>query len=239
MPTIAGVEDKEPRLSLPHRPFSSDSAALRTPDRRSFSYYRLPVHLLNLTVLKLDGSSFDVQVPRTASVRELKMAVEEVFDKSQMDRRTESISWVHVWGQFCLSYRGIKLTQEKALLKDFGIKDSDLLQFVRHGSISCTPIKQRRRGQERKPEWRRKSWSGEELNFEFEESATDNRSGELIPAINEDTNQSTVEWVAMDGGEDEDFAIKNHWQFKLSRYLKGFLCYSNFIYTTRDRIALD
>lgn len=117
MRTIAGLEEEEPRLPFSLSPFSSDSAAVFNPHRRSFSYYRLPVHLLKLTVLKLDGSSFgmtkmclsfihvfswydlnlifsaDVQVPRMASVRELKMAVEEVFDESQKGKTMESISW--------------------------------------------------------------------------------------------------------------------------------------------------
>lgn len=73
--------------------------------------------------------------------------------------------------------------------------------------------------------WSPRSWSGEELDFEFDDSATSNkRSRELTPIMNEDTSQST----------EEILAIKYHWQFKLSRYLKGFLCYSNSIYMTRD-----
>ncbi|KAI0504531.1 hypothetical protein KFK09_015483 [Dendrobium nobile] len=237
MPTIASLEEKEPRPSFSLSTFSSASTSVYIPRRRSFSYCRLPVHLLKLTVLKLDGSSFDVHVARTASVRELKMAVEEVFGQYHMDRTMESISWAHVWGQFCLSFRGIKLIEEKALIKGFGIKDSDQLQFVRHLSISCTPIKQRQRGQETKAEWRRKSWSGAELlEFEFEDSGSENRRNrEDSPVIREDKSQSTVEWVTMNSGEEERLAVKNHWQFKFSRYLKGFLCYSNPIYMTRER----
>ncbi|KAH0459276.1 hypothetical protein IEQ34_012090 [Dendrobium chrysotoxum] len=241
MPTIASLEEKEPRPSFSLSSFSSASASASSsvyiPRRRSFSYYRLPVHLLKLTVLKLDGSSFDVQVARTASVRELKMAVEEVFGQYHMDRKMESISWAHVWGQFCLSFRGIKLIDEKALIKGFGIEDSDQLQFVRHLSISCTPIKQRRRGQETKAEWRRKSWSGAELlEFEFEDSGSGNRRNkDVTPVIKEDNTQSMEEWVTIDSGEEERLAVKNHWQFKLSRYLMGFLCNSNPIYMTRER----
>ncbi|KAL0916569.1 hypothetical protein M5K25_014093 [Dendrobium thyrsiflorum] len=239
MPTIASLEEKEPRPSFSLSSFSSasSSTSVYIPRHRSFSYYRLPVHLLKLTVLKLDGSSFDVQVARMASVRELKMAVEEVFGQYHMDRKMENISWAHVWGQFCLSFRGIKLIEEKSLIKDFGIKDSDQLQFVRHLSISCTPIKQRRRGQETKAEWRRKSWSGAELlEFEFEDSGSENRRNrEVSPVIKEDNSQSMEEWVTIDSGEEERHAVNNHWQFKLSRYLKGFLCYSNPIYMTRER----
>ncbi|KAK1291528.1 hypothetical protein QJS10_CPB17g02385 [Acorus calamus] len=61
---------------------------------RSFSYHycRLPQQLLRLSVLKLDGSSFEVQVAKMASIGELKMAVEEIFSHSPKEGQGK-ISW--------------------------------------------------------------------------------------------------------------------------------------------------
>ncbi|KAF3794338.1 U11/U12 small nuclear ribonucleoprotein [Nymphaea thermarum] len=89
---------------------------------KSFSYYRLPQKLLKLSVVKLDGSRFDVQVARTASVAELKRRVEDVFDQAPEEGKGK-ISWSHVWGYFCLCYEGFKLINDKELLRNFGIND--------------------------------------------------------------------------------------------------------------------
>ncbi|KAE7998924.1 hypothetical protein FH972_003417 [Carpinus fangiana] len=44
--------------------------------------------------------------------------------------------WSHVWGHFCLCYKGQKLVDDKASVRLFGIKDEDELRFVRHLSIN-------------------------------------------------------------------------------------------------------
>ncbi|XWS11785.1 hypothetical protein CRYUN_Cryun37aG0030400 [Craigia yunnanensis] len=112
---------------------------------RKLLYRKLPQqHLLNLSVLKLDGSLFDVNVGRNATVAELKVAIEELF--AALPGETHgSISWSHVWGHFCLSYEGQKLVNNKACLRNFGIKDGDQLQFIRHMSVNQSPIKRRLR----------------------------------------------------------------------------------------------
>ncbi|KAJ8497247.1 hypothetical protein OPV22_007799 [Ensete ventricosum] len=105
----------------------------------SFSYFRLPADpLLRLSVLKLDGSSFDVQVARTARVRELKEAVEGLFTRPSKDA---SPSWSHVWCHFCLCYKEHRLTDDKAYLRNFGIEDGDQLHFIRHLCLDHRPSK--------------------------------------------------------------------------------------------------
>lgn len=47
----------------------------------SFAYLRLPEQHLHLSVLKLDGSSFDLEIAKAATVMELKMKIEIIFDK--------------------------------------------------------------------------------------------------------------------------------------------------------------
>ncbi|KAG0472146.1 hypothetical protein HPP92_016692 [Vanilla planifolia] len=216
MPKIVDQEEEQGwRRSFCLSPSPSGSSIVFCSPRSSFSYRRLPVHLAKLTIIKLDASSFDVHVARTASVRELKIAVEDVFTQSKKDGPREAISWMHVWSHFCLSYRGLKLIEEKALLKNFGIKDGDQLHFIRHRSISYTPLRHRQRLHPAKTELRRKSWSGpEHLDLEFEDSTSDKiRNGVLTTVI--------------DDGEDEHLVVVDQqYPFKLTQYLKGWLCYS-------------
>ncbi|GFZ08349.1 ubiquitin-like superfamily protein [Actinidia rufa] len=92
--------------------------------RKSFSYDKLPPHPLKLSICKLDGSSFDVEIVRTATVGELKQAVEGVF--SHMPKKGPGkISWSHVWGHFCLCYDGWNLVVDSEPISSYGIIDGD------------------------------------------------------------------------------------------------------------------
>ncbi|XP_004244867.3 uncharacterized protein [Solanum lycopersicum] len=97
-----------------------------------FLYDKLPEEPLKLSILKLDGSSFDIEVPRNGNVDDLKRAVVEAFSHCK-------ISWLHVWGHFCLSYDGQKLLSDDDLIGTYGIKDGDKLSFVRHVSVGHNP----------------------------------------------------------------------------------------------------
>ncbi|KAH0988769.1 hypothetical protein GBA52_000252 [Prunus armeniaca] len=82
----------------------------------------------------------DIEVAKTATVLELKQAVEAVF--SHMPQKGPGkISWPHVWGHFCLCYGAQKLVVETDHIRHYGIKDGDQLHFVRHVSISYTLTK--------------------------------------------------------------------------------------------------
>ncbi|XP_022721087.1 uncharacterized protein LOC111278728 [Durio zibethinus] len=110
---------------------------------RNLLYRKLPQqHLLNLSVLKLDGSLFDVNVGRKATVVELKATIEDLF-ASLPGETHGSISWSHVWGHFCLSFEGQKLVNNKACIRNFGIRDGDQLKFIRHMSVNQSPIRRR------------------------------------------------------------------------------------------------
>lgn len=99
-----------------------------------FLYDKLPEEPLKLSILKLDGSSFDIEVPRNGSVEDLKRAVVENFSHCR-------ISWLHVWSHFCLSYCGQKLLVDDDLIGTYGIKDGDELSFVRHVTTGHNPKK--------------------------------------------------------------------------------------------------
>ncbi|KAK4729843.1 hypothetical protein R3W88_022831 [Solanum pinnatisectum] len=106
-----------------------------------FLYDKLPEEPLKLYILKLDGSSFDIEVPRNGNVEDLKRAVVEAFSHCK-------ISWLHVWGHFCLSYGGQRLLSDDDLIGTYGIKDGDELSFVRHVSVGYNPKMTQSKGED-------------------------------------------------------------------------------------------
>ncbi|WOG82313.1 hypothetical protein DCAR_0101476 [Daucus carota subsp. sativus] len=103
--------------------------------RRSFSYNKLPQNPLKLTVLKLDSSSFEIEVSKTATVAELRKSVENAFSHLPKEGPGK-ISWSHVWGHFCLCFDGQKLLDDNDYIADYEIRDGDQLLFARHLSIN-------------------------------------------------------------------------------------------------------
>ncbi|KAL8116015.1 uncharacterized protein LOC141668994 [Apium graveolens] len=103
--------------------------------RRSFSYNKLPQKPLKLTVLKLDNSSFEIEVPKTATVAELRNSVENAFSHLPKEGPGK-VSWSHVWGHFCLCFDGQKLLADNDYIADYEIRDGDQLLFARHLSIN-------------------------------------------------------------------------------------------------------
>ncbi|KAL9231490.1 hypothetical protein vseg_006715 [Gypsophila vaccaria] len=133
----------------PRRSFQRSSSVLSSAlslvsSRKSFSYDKLSQVPIQLTVVKLDGSSFEIDVQKMATIDELKQAVERKFSHLPT-KGPGKISWRHVWGHFCLSYRGYKLLHDSDFIKDYGIKDGDQLRFVRHVSIAYNLIKKQSR----------------------------------------------------------------------------------------------
>ncbi|AED93428.1 unnamed protein product [Arabidopsis thaliana] len=101
--------------------------------RRTFSYDKLPNEPIRLSVLKLDGSSFDVYVLTSATVGDLKVAIETAF--SHVPKKGPSkISWSHVWGHFCLCFGGQKLITDTDCIGNYGMKDGDEVRFKNHVS---------------------------------------------------------------------------------------------------------
>ncbi|XP_047306829.1 U11/U12 small nuclear ribonucleoprotein 25 kDa protein-like [Impatiens glandulifera] len=130
---ISSVDDGVPAFEV-----SSPLLSLES-NIRTFSDSKLPPpQFINLSVLKLDGSSFDVNVPGNSKVGDIKFAIEELFNSSSLDS-TEEFSWSQVWGYFCLCYNGEKLINDKADIQTLGMKDKDQLQFVKHLAMDYTP----------------------------------------------------------------------------------------------------
>ncbi|KAL0323679.1 UNVERIFIED_CONTAM: ATP synthase subunit b', chloroplastic [Sesamum calycinum] len=75
----------------------------------------------------------DIEVASTGTVAELKEAVEAAFDHLPK-KGPGSVSWEHVWGQFCLCHEGQKLLNDSDYIGMLGIRDGDQLQFVHNAS---------------------------------------------------------------------------------------------------------
>ncbi|KAK1619278.1 hypothetical protein QYE76_024795, partial [Lolium multiflorum] len=71
-----------------------------------------------------------VQIARSAAVWELKAAIEGFFI-GLYDDMANAITWQHVWSHFCLCFKDEKLTDDKATLRVFGIKDGDEVTMPR------------------------------------------------------------------------------------------------------------
>ncbi|KAK9079499.1 hypothetical protein SSX86_001171 [Deinandra increscens subsp. villosa] len=105
------------------------------PDKRSYWKRKFSSQQpIRLSILKLDGSTFDITVMKKATVAKLKQAVEAAF--SHIPRQGDcKISWSHVWGHFCLCFEHMKLLRDRDTITRYGIKNGDQLQFVRHTPI--------------------------------------------------------------------------------------------------------
>ncbi|XP_059642652.1 uncharacterized protein LOC132284559 [Cornus florida] len=186
---------------------------------RSFSYHKLPQQHLKLSVFKLDGSSFDVHISRNATVAELKVAVEGLFTSSPREGQ-EKISWSHVWGHFCLCHEGQKLVNEKANIRNLGIKDGDQLQFIRHMSINYKIAKQRSKNQ-----------SAASRQFAMSQGSNVHEEGEQT-TVNDNHHNDDQEKISRhhDCEEEQDVIMP---EFKLAHFLKGWLSYSKLWGSTR------
>ncbi|XP_052189078.1 U11/U12 small nuclear ribonucleoprotein 25 kDa protein [Diospyros lotus] len=86
---------------------------------------------MRISVQKLDGTSLDVVVMNSATVKDLKLAIKrKINDMEQSKMGHRHISWKHVWANFCLSYHNEKLLEDNSSLQDYGIRSNSQVQFV-------------------------------------------------------------------------------------------------------------
>lgn len=86
---------------------------------------------MRISVLKLDGTSFDVAVLNSARVKDLKLGIKKkVNDMEQSKMGHRHISWKHVWRNFCLMHHNEKLIDDSSLLQDFGIRNNSQVHFA-------------------------------------------------------------------------------------------------------------
>ncbi|TKY67719.1 U11/U12 small nuclear ribonucleoprotein 25 kDa protein [Spatholobus suberectus] len=86
---------------------------------------------MRISVLKLDGTTLDVTVMNSATVKDLKLAIKKkVNDMEQSSMGHRHISWKHVWANYCLSCHNNKLLGDNDALQNFGVRNNSQVQFV-------------------------------------------------------------------------------------------------------------
>ncbi|KAI3816961.1 hypothetical protein L1987_10746 [Smallanthus sonchifolius] len=101
---------------------------------------------MRVSVLKLDGTIFDVAVMNSATVKDLKLAIKKKvneMEQSKMGHR--HISWKHVWRNFCLSYHNEKLLSDAAVLQDHGVRNHSQVHFIPYVMSRASKRHSRRR----------------------------------------------------------------------------------------------
>uniref|UniRef100_A0A2P2PLK3 SNRNP25 ubiquitin-like domain-containing protein n=1 Tax=Rhizophora mucronata TaxID=61149 RepID=A0A2P2PLK3_RHIMU len=114
--TLAALLDDPILADVPKKPTLSDVDTLISLELGS---------AMRISILKLDGSSFDVAMMNSATVKDLKLAVKKKvneMEQSKMGHR--HISWKHVWENFALSYHNQKLLDDNSALQDFGLRNN-------------------------------------------------------------------------------------------------------------------
>lgn len=120
--TLVALQNDPVLADLPKKPTLTDVETLISLELGS---------AMRISILKLDGSSFDVTVMNSATVKDLKQAVRKRIDdtvQSKMGHR--HISWRHVWSNFCLLFHNEKLLDDTAKLQDYGIRNNAQVQFI-------------------------------------------------------------------------------------------------------------
>ncbi|XP_074358349.1 uncharacterized protein LOC141697734 [Apium graveolens] len=174
--------------------------------RRSMLYNKLPQKPLKLTVLKLDGSSFEIEVAKTATVAELRNSVENAFSHLP-EQGPGKVSWSHVWGHFCLCFDGQKLLDDNEYISDYEIRDGDQLLFARHLSINYNM---------------KRSKSAVQFG-DFEQPSILN-TGELEEEIDDGNYQSCDDKTPRQDDEDDRFPVTTH-EYKLPAIFRGWFSY--------------
>ncbi|XP_022876077.1 U11/U12 small nuclear ribonucleoprotein 25 kDa protein [Olea europaea var. sylvestris] len=86
---------------------------------------------MRICVVKMDGTSVDVAVMNSATVKDLKLAIKKkVNDMEETRMGHRHISWKHVWANFCLSYHNIKLLDDNSALHTYGIRNNSQVHFI-------------------------------------------------------------------------------------------------------------
>ncbi|KAF5748175.1 ATP synthase subunit b' isoform 2 [Tripterygium wilfordii] len=233
------VDDFSPRFSVDSRrnsvslPFSP-LLLVNGRSRKSLSYSKLPEEPIKLSVLKLDGSSFDVEVMKTATVAELREAVEAVF--SHMPKKgVGKISWSHVWGHFCLCFDGQKLLTETDYICNYCIKDGDQLYFIRHHSPCYSLVKKRSKKTAVDRKQRNMSWLLQN-NLEIEEQNDQkDRFEEQKHNDMEDDDSDDIESGHSQDNYDKDEDFVGSRELRLTHFFRGWFSYSRLPTVKRSR----
>ncbi|TYH60733.1 hypothetical protein ES332_D08G315500v1 [Gossypium tomentosum] len=120
--TLAALLDDPILADVPKKPSLSDVDILINLELGS---------AMCISIFKLDGTSFDVAVMNSATVKDLKLAIKKkVLELEQSKMGHRHISWRHVWANFCLARHNGKLLDDDAALHDFGVRNNYQVHFL-------------------------------------------------------------------------------------------------------------
>ncbi|TYI91544.1 hypothetical protein E1A91_D02G000800v1 [Gossypium mustelinum] len=122
--TLAALLDDPILADVPKKPSLSDVDTLINLELGS---------AMCISIFKLDGTSFDVAVMNSATVKDLKLAIKKkVIELEQSKMGHRHISWRHVWANFCLVHHNGKLLDDDAALHDFGVRNNSQVLYLVH-----------------------------------------------------------------------------------------------------------
>ncbi|KAG4121685.1 hypothetical protein ERO13_D11G222700v2 [Gossypium hirsutum] len=120
--TLTALLDDPILADIPKKPSLSDVDALINLELGS---------AMCISILKLDGTSFDVAVMNSATVKDLKLAIKKkVVELEQSKMGHRHISWRYVWANFCLAHHNEKLLDDGAALQGFGVRNNSLVLYL-------------------------------------------------------------------------------------------------------------
>ncbi|KAK5785336.1 U11/U12 small nuclear ribonucleoprotein 25 kDa [Gossypium arboreum] len=120
--TLTALLDDPILADVPKKPSLSDVDTLMNLELGS---------AMCISILKLDGTSFDVAVMNSATMKDLKLAIKKkVIELEQSKMGHRHISWRHVWANFCLAHHNEKLLDDGAALQDFGVRNNSQVHFL-------------------------------------------------------------------------------------------------------------
>lgn len=87
---------------------------------------------MTVRVCKADGEIMPIVVVQSATVLDLKKAIQRYLElKQQREGGIKHISWKYVWRTFHLVFNGERLEEDKRKLKDYGIRNRDDVTFMK------------------------------------------------------------------------------------------------------------
>ncbi|KAK8495861.1 hypothetical protein V6N13_103347 [Hibiscus sabdariffa] len=120
--TLTALLDDPILSDVPKKPTLSDVDTLISLELGS---------AMRISILKLDGTSFEVAMMNSATVKDLKLAIKKkVIELEQSKMGHRHISWRHVWSNFCLAHHNEKLLDDGAALQDFGVRNNSQVHFL-------------------------------------------------------------------------------------------------------------
>ncbi|XP_044480266.1 U11/U12 small nuclear ribonucleoprotein 25 kDa protein-like [Mangifera indica] len=135
--TLAALLDDPVLADVPKKPTLSDVDTLISVELGS---------AMRISILKLDGTSFDVAVMNSATVKDLKLAIKKkVNEMEQSNMGHRHISWKHIWKNYCLSHQNQKLLDENSALEHFGMRNNSQVQFVAYAMSKASGRHSKRR----------------------------------------------------------------------------------------------